>query len=104
MFDAARQAFERIRPLVERLAHDAGTDASSLIGQLPGGSQIAGQAVAWLGGFLAGLLNGGVALINLRRWSSSRPWWCSTCCATGPASSPRSNRCCRATRRRPSLH
>ena len=37
----------------------------SLIGQLPGGSQIAGQAVAWLGGFLAGLLNGGVAFINL---------------------------------------
>jgi predicted PurR-regulated permease PerM len=65
MFDIARRAVDRLQPLVEQLARHAGTDASGLIGQLPGGSQIAAEAVAWLGSFLAGLVNGGVALINL---------------------------------------
>jgi predicted PurR-regulated permease PerM len=65
VFDIVRQAVDQVRPVVDRLARRAGTDATGLIGQLPGGSQIAGEVVAWLGGFLAGLLSGGLALINL---------------------------------------
>lgn len=65
LIDAARVGIEQMRPVVESVASRAGTDVSGLLWQLPGGTQIAQNAVAWLGGMAAGLLTGGIALINL---------------------------------------
>jgi len=65
IFEVARQGFDSLQPLIERIARRAGTDAAGLIGQMPGGADIAGQVVAWLGALVAGLASGGLALINL---------------------------------------
>jgi predicted PurR-regulated permease PerM len=65
IIDSTRNAVDRARPMIDRLAQQLGTDSAGLIGQLPGGTEIATQVVGWLYAALRGVVSGGLALLNL---------------------------------------
>lgn len=62
---AIANVIDRARPIVDRLVDRAGGDGLGLLGQVPGGADIAAQAVRWFAGAAAGLVSGGLALVNL---------------------------------------
>ena len=66
-FAASALAFvvDRARPLVDELVARAGGDSFGLIGQIPGGADIATQVVRWIGRVITGVVSGGIALVNL---------------------------------------
>jgi predicted PurR-regulated permease PerM len=62
MIELAQDLVVMLRPYIEEAAEQAGMPQVS---ELSGAGDIAGKAIGWLGGLLAGVWSGGLALVNL---------------------------------------
>ena len=62
LLELAQELVVLARPYIEEAAEQAGMPQ---VKELSGASDIAGKVIGWLGGFLAGVWSGGLALVNL---------------------------------------
>ncbi|MBL8835837.1 MAG: AI-2E family transporter [Alphaproteobacteria bacterium] len=62
---AIAHVVDRVRPIFDRLIDRAGGEGLGPLGQIPGGADVAGQAVRWFAAVAAGLVSGGIALVNV---------------------------------------
>lgn len=62
---AIAHVVDRVRPVFDRLIDRAGGEGLGPLGQIPGGADVAGQAVRWFAAVAAGLVSGGIALVNV---------------------------------------
>lgn len=60
--ELAQELLVMARPYLEEAAEQAGMPQ---VKELSGASDIAGKVIGWMGGFLAGIWSGGLALVNL---------------------------------------
>lgn len=62
LIEAGQDLLVHVRPFIEEAAEQAGVPQ---VKELSGASDIAGKVIGWVGGFLAGIWSGGLALVNL---------------------------------------